>query len=57
MYDTVDKKFMWVPVNYMYTATTQVLEMQNLKAEVEKLTAENSELQNTINIMLTGKGE
>lgn len=49
MYDTANKKFMWVTVNYMYTATDQILDIQNLKAQ-------NAELQKTINIMLTGEG-
>lgn len=57
MYDTVKKEFLWVVVNYMYTATEGILEMKNLQAQVESLQKENKELTETIDILLTGGTE
>lgn len=57
MYDTVKKQFLWVVVNYMYTATEGILEMKNLQAKVESLQKENKELTETIDILLTGGTE
>ncbi len=57
MYDTVKEEFLWVVVNYMYTATEGVLEIQNIRAQVESLKSENQELTKTISILLTGGEE
>lgn len=52
MYDNINKQFKWVIVNYQYTATETLMEIENLQSLVSALQAENKKLQEVVDTLL-----
>lgn len=52
MYNKVTGEFYWKTVNYQYTATEGLIEVENLKQVVATLQAEKNNLQETVDTLL-----
>jgi len=50
MWDKVSQRFKWVPIQYQNTATNEILEIENLKAE-------NRTLNETVNMLIEAQAD